>query len=61
MIFEKLHVVIKPYFLLFEARISCVFLIFLLRSIKAYFCPNMINFDDVDFSEHHPEEVISFF
>ena len=24
-------------------------------------CPNMINFDAVDFSERHPEEVISFF
>ena len=59
-IFEKW--VIKPYFLLFEARISCVFfLIFLLRSIKAYLCPNMINFDAVDFSEHRSEEVISFF
>ena len=59
-IFEKLHFVIKPYFLLFEARISCVFLIFLLSSIKAYLCPNMINFDAVDFSERRPEEVISF-
>ena len=52
---------IKPYFLLFEARISCVFLIFLSRSIKAYLCPSMINFDAVDFSERRPEEVISFF
>ena len=60
-IFEKLHSVIKPYFLLFEARISCVFLIFLLRSIKAYLCPNMINVDAVDFSERRPEEVISLF
>ena len=25
------------------------------------FCPNMINFDSMDFSECHPEEVISFF
>ena len=40
---------------------SCVFQIFLLRSIKAYLCPNIINFDSVDFSEHRPEEVISFF
>ena len=48
-------------FLLFEVRISCVFLIFLLRSIKAYLCPNMINFDAVEFSERRPEEVISFF
>ena len=24
-------------------------------------CPNIINFDAVDFSEHRPEEVISFF
>ena len=23
-------------------------------------CPNIINFDSVDFSEHRPEEVISF-
>ena len=34
---------------------------FLLRSIKAYLCPNIINFDSVDFSERRPEEVISFF
>ena len=47
-------------FLLFEARKSCVFQIFLLRSIKAYLCPN-INFDNVDFSERRPEEVINFF
>ena len=40
---------------------SCVFQIFLLRSIKAYLCPNIINFDGVDFSGHRPEEVISFF
>ena len=48
-------------FLLFEARKSCVIQIFLLRSIKAYLCPNIINFDCVDFSERRPEEVISFF
>ena len=48
-------------FLLFDRRKSCVFQIFLLRSIKAYLCPNMINFHAVDFSEHRPEEVISFF
>ena len=42
-------------------RKSCVFQIFLLRSIKAYLCPNIIDFDSVDFSEHRPEEVISFF
>ena len=47
--------------LLFAARKSCVFQIFLLRSIKAYLCANIINFDSVDFSGHHPEEVISFF
>ena len=39
----------------------CVFQIFLLRGIKAYLCPNMINFDSVDFSQPRPEEVISFF
>ena len=46
--------------LLFDARKSCVFQIFLLRNIKAYLCPN-INFDSEDFSERRPEEVISFF
>ena len=34
---------------------------FLLRSIKAYLCQNIINFDSVDFSERRPEEVISFY
>ena len=48
-------------FLLFEVRKSCVFQIFLLRSIKAYLCLNIINLDSVDFSERRPEEVISFF
>ena len=38
-----------------------VFQIFLLRIIKAYLCPNIIDFDSVDFSERRPEEVISFF
>ena len=42
-------------------KISCVYQIFLLRSIKAYLCPNIIHFDGVDFSERRPEEVISFF
>ena len=37
------------------------FQIVLLRSIKAYLCPNIINFGSVDFSERRPEEVISFF
>ena len=39
---------------------SCVFQLFLLRSIKAYLCAN-INFHSVDFSGRRPEEVISFF
>ena len=60
-IFKKLPFVIWQHVLLFDAKKSCVFQIFLLRSIKAYLCPNSINFDDVDFSEHRPEEVISFF
>ena len=37
------------------------FEIFLLRSIKAYLCPNIIKFDIVDFIERRSEEVISFF
>ena len=32
-----------------------------IRRTIAYLCPNMINFDVVDFSEHRSEEVISFF
>ena len=34
------------------------FQIFLLRSIKAYLCPNMIKFDGVNFSERRSEEVM---
>ena len=34
---------------------------FLLRSIKAYLCLNVTNFDEVDFSGRGSEEVISFF
>ena len=30
----------------------------LIRSIKAYLCPNVINFDGVDFSECRSEEVM---
>ena len=50
-----------PFFSFFEARKSCVFQIFSLRSIKAYLCSNIINFDSVDFSERRPEELIRFF
>ena len=38
-----------------------LFQIFLLRSIKAYLCPNIIKFDSLDFSGRRPEEVLSFF
>ena len=48
-------------FRLFDTINSCVFQIFLLRSIKAYLCPNIINFESMDFSDRRPEEVISFF
>ena len=37
------------------------FQIFLSRSIKAYLCPNKINFDGVNVSDGRSEEVISFF
>ena len=60
-IFEKLSLWFNRIFLLFDARKSCVFQIFLLRSIKAYLCPNIIHFDSMDFSGRRPEEVISFF
>ena len=50
-------------FFSFSKRENLVFfqIFLLLRSIKAYLCPNIINFDRVDFSERRPEEVISFF
>ena len=59
--FRKMTFVINPHFLLFDARKSDVFQIFLLRSIETCLYPNIINFDSVDFSECRPEEVISFF
>ena len=37
------------------------FQMFLLRSISASLCPNMIYFDKVNFSERRTEEMISFF
>ena len=52
---------LTAFFLLSDTRTFIVFQIFLLRSIKAYLCPNIINFDSVDFSERRPEEVISLF
>ena len=59
---KKLPFVISPHFSPFwHEKISFVFQIFLLMSIKAYLCPNMIDFDNVDFSERRPEEVKSFF
>ena len=61
MIFENDLPGFHHIFLLFHRTKSCVFQIFLLRSIKACLCPNIINFDSVDFSECRPEEVISFF
>ena len=53
-IFENWPFVIYPHFLLFDRRKCCVLQIFLLRSIKAYLCPNIVNFDSVDFSERRP-------
>ena len=61
-IFEKWpSVIFNHIFLLLDTRKSCVFQIFLIRSIKAYLCPTIIDIDCVDFSEGCPEEVISFF
>ena len=49
----------------YDARKSCVFQIPLVSSIIPYPCPRIIRFmtvfDGVDFSEHCPEQVISFF
>ena len=55
--FQKIPSGFHRIFLIFDTRKSCFFQIFLLRSIKAYLCPN-INFDSVDFSERRSEEVI---
>ena len=52
---------LTAYFSFLMREKSWVFQIFLLRSIKAYLCPNIINFDSGDFSERRPEEMISFF
>ena len=64
MIFENCLSCFHRILLLFDRRKSktCfLFQIFLLRSINAYLCPNIINFYSTDFSERRPEEVISFF
>ena len=42
--------------------LTAVFSFLKQESIKAYFCPNIINFDSVDSSESRPEEAqCSFF
>ena len=48
-------------FLLFDTFKPLFFQMFLLRSIKAYLCPNTINFGRVDFTECRSEEVITLF
>ena len=48
------------FFFLTQANL-CFHQMSLLRSIKAYLCPNMINFDLVNFNERRSEEVIGFF
>ena len=47
-------------FLLFDKSNPLIFLMCFKRIIVAYLCPNMINFDAEDFSEHRSEEVICF-
>ena len=59
--FQKMTFCDLTAFFSFLMRENLVFFRFLLRSIKAYLCPNIINFYSVDFSKHRPEEVISFF
>ena len=43
-----------------QANRFIYFLMCILRSTMAYLCPNMFNFDVVDFSECRSEEIISF-
>ena len=44
-----------------QANLCCFFqMFFILRSISGSLCPN-INFDKVNFSERHTEEVVNFF
>ena len=47
-IFKKLPIAISPHFSSFWANSIC-FQMFLSRSIKAYLCPNMIKFGEVNF------------
>ena len=44
-----------------QANLCFVFQMSLLRSIKAYLCPHMINFDGVNLSERRSKDVISVF
>ena len=65
-IFEKWPFGISPYFSPFwQEKIltgeNLAFFRYSYQEVFAYLCPNTINFDNVDFSEHRPEEVISFF
>ena len=58
MIFGKLPVAISPGFLIFNKSNPLIFEMCFMRRIVAYLCPNMINFDGVDFSERRSEEVM---
>ena len=57
-IFENWPFAISPHFLLIDTSKPLFFQMFSLRSVKAYLCPNMINFDGVKFREHRSEEVM---
>ena len=61
MIFEKSPFAISSHFLLFGKYNLLIFQMCFIRRTVAYVCLNMINFDEVDFSERRSEEVISFF
>ena len=61
MIFESDLLRFHRIFLLFAKSNTLNFQMCPIRRSIAYFCPNMINFDSVDFAERRSEEVINFF
>ena len=56
-IFEKNYLLgFHRIFLLYDKSNPLIIQICFMRRTIAYLCPNMIHFDEVDFSERHSEE-----
>ena len=62
MIFDKNFLLqFHPIFLPFDKSNPLIFPMCFIMSTTADLCPNMINFDVVDFSERRSKDVINFF